>query len=174
MEWNILRNILPSRWKCFKCLSSIRTILQTNKTPSEPRFDASNNKRCTSMCVSVYDVNMNVVTDPEARYYLRPVVYSSGQRAATVENTRLRSSPYCCCLSSSRWRNGLFSSTGRHSLYFQSAHPRCKMTDGIQSFLKRPRNSHRTFGLTTLNTCPWMSSQTGKHSLFFAGNISVT
>ena len=57
------------------------------------------------MCASVHDVNMNVVTDPEARYYHRPVVHSSGQRAATVENTRLRSFPYCCSLSSSRWRN---------------------------------------------------------------------
>jgi len=77
-------------------------------TTSEQRFEASNNKSCTSTCASVNDVNRNVVTDPEARFHLRTVVYSSGQRAATVENTRLRSSPYCCSLSSGRWRNGLF------------------------------------------------------------------
>jgi hypothetical protein len=85
-------------------------------TTSEPKFEASNNKSCTSMCASVHDVNTNVATDPEASYYPRPVVHSSRQRAATVENTRLRSFPYCYSLSSSRWRNG--SSTGRHSLYF--------------------------------------------------------
>jgi len=75
---------------------------------TDQRFDASNNKSCTSKCASVNDVTMNVVTDPEARYYLRPVVYSSGQQSATVENTPLRSSPHCCSLSSSRWRNELF------------------------------------------------------------------
>jgi len=88
------------------------------------------------MCASVHDVNMNVVTDPDAPYYLRPVVHSSGQRTVTVENTRLRSSPYCCSLSSSRWLNGLF------HWQTQPLFSKCKMTDGIRSFLKRPRNSH--------------------------------
>jgi hypothetical protein len=69
---------------------------------TEPRFDASNYKSCTSMCASVNDVTMNVVTNPEGRYYLRPFVHSSGQQSKTVKNTRLRSSPHCCNLSSSR------------------------------------------------------------------------
>jgi hypothetical protein len=67
------------------------------------------------------------------------------------------------------------SSIGRHSLYFQSAYPRCKTTDGIRSFLKRPRNSHWIFWLNhTEHLSLNLSSQTGKHSLFCAGNISVT
>jgi hypothetical protein len=93
-------------------------------TTREPRFEASKNKSCTSMCASVNDVNMNVVADPEARYCLRPVAYSSGQRAATVENTRLRS--FLIATVFHQAAGVMDSSTGRHSLYFQSSYPRLK------------------------------------------------
>jgi hypothetical protein len=94
------------------------------------------------MCDSINDVDMNVVMDPEDRYYLRPVLYSSGQRDAAVENTRLRASPYTLQSFFSEAVGELHSSTGTHSLHFQNAYPRCKLTDGIRLFLQRPRNSH--------------------------------
>jgi hypothetical protein len=94
-------NILPSRRKCFKCLSSIRTILQTDKTLQVNRNSKPPIIKVVQACVPVF---MNVATDPEARYYPRPVVDSSGERATTVQNTRLRSFLYCCSLSSSRWQ----------------------------------------------------------------------
>jgi hypothetical protein len=102
-------------------------------TTSEPRFEAPNNKSCTRMCAFVNDVNMNVATDPEARYYPRPVVYSSGQWPATWKTS---DSAVPLIAAFFYQAAGLTdSSSGRHSLYFQSAYPRCKMTDGIPSFL---------------------------------------
>jgi len=156
-EWNIL----PSRWKCFECLSSTRTILQTDKTLQVNRDSKPPIIKVVQACVPVFTMwtwmSWRILTLPTifVPLYIRrdngPWQWKTPDSAVPLTAAVFLQAA------------GLMdSSTGRHSLYFQSV--KWLTVFGPSWSVQETHTEHCLNLIEHLSLN--LSSQTGKHSLF--------